>query len=119
MFNKYDHIKDKVETYIDLAGNLVVCNPSTDIHWDSYDSFTLEAALTDLLAYQLIHGLSWIKPEEIGEKPGSLLLGWDVQRGDMGEYIACYDVFRLPDHQFNSALKDLQTGKSLKLSRIV
>lgn len=119
MFNKYDHIKDKVETYVDLAGNLIVCNPSTDIHWEYYDSLPFRDSLGDLLAYQLTNGLSWIKPEEIGKETGALLLGWDVQRSDLGEFIACYDIFQLPDQQIDSALKDLQAGKPLKFSRIV
>jgi len=119
MFNKYDHIKDKVETFVDLTGNLIICDPSTDIHWENYESLPLKDSLSDLLAYQLTNGLGWINPEEIGEKPGSLLLGWDVQRGDLGEYIACYDVFRMPDYQINTALRDLQAGKPLKFHRIV
>ena len=119
MFNKYDRIKDKVESYVDLAGNLIICNPSTDIHWEYYETLPLRECLADLLAYQLANGLSWIEPKEVGEKAGTILLGWDVQRDDLGKFVACYDIFRLPEYQVHSALKDLQEGKPLKFYRIV
>ncbi len=119
MFNKYDHIKGLVETYIDLTGNLIICNPSVDIHWDYYESKPLIETLTDLLEDQLANGFSWIRPEEIGEKKGVPILGWDVQHNDQGGYAACYDIFRLPDYQLKTAIKDLQEGKVLKFHRVV
>lgn len=99
MFNKYDHIKEKVETYIDLKGNLIICNPSANIHWEYYEPLPLVKALTELLEYQLANGFSWIQPDEIKEKKGSLILGWDVQRNDMGGFLTCYDIFKLAEFQ--------------------
>lgn len=107
----------KVETYIDAAGDLVICNPEPGTDWERLETLPHDEALAELLEDQTANGYDWIRPEEIAALTDAPIIGWDVKRGDHGEYQDAAAVYWFDGYQVTNAIAELKAGNPVVFKR--
>lgn len=113
MENRKMLMTGKVTTYISSHDDLVITNPEPGTDWDHLESLPHDEALIELLEYQLANGFDVIRPEEIAALTDALIIGWDVNRDDQGNYIDAGAIFWHEDYQVQDAIKELKSGNAV------